>query len=51
LEQENDALKTAIVCLRRELENKQGAVGRLKLLLRERLAWIDALNGNDFAER
>jgi len=29
---ENDGLKTKICCLRRELENREGAVGRLKLL-------------------
>ena len=43
IEQENDALKTTIVYLRRELENKQGTVGRLKLVLRERLTRIDQL--------
>ena len=41
---ENDALKTTICGLRRELENKQGAVGRLEVLLRERLTKIDQLN-------
>jgi predicted RNase H-like nuclease (RuvC/YqgF family) len=45
LERENDCLRTTIVCLRRELENKQGAVGRLELLLHERLNKIDELNG------
>jgi hypothetical protein len=30
---ENDGLRTEIVRLRRELENKQGGVGRLELLL------------------
>jgi hypothetical protein len=38
-----DRLKTVICCLRRELENKQGAVGRLELLLHQRLETIDAL--------
>jgi hypothetical protein len=37
LEQENAALKTTIICLRRELEIKQGAVGGLELALRQRL--------------
>jgi predicted RNase H-like nuclease (RuvC/YqgF family) len=39
-----DGLRTTIVCLRREIENKQGAVGRLETLLRERLTRIDELN-------
>jgi hypothetical protein len=43
LEQENNALKTTIVCLRRELENKGGHVERLKFLLTERLNRIDQL--------
>jgi hypothetical protein len=30
--------------LNRELENRQGVVGRLELLLRERLERIDSLN-------
>jgi chromosome segregation ATPase len=42
---ENDSLRTAIVVLRREIENKQGAVGRLETLLQERLHKIDELNG------
>ena len=42
---EVDRLKTVICCLRRELEIKQGAVGRLELLLHERLTKIDELNG------
>jgi hypothetical protein len=42
---EIDRLKTVICCLRRELENKAGAVGRLELLLHERLTKIDELNG------
>jgi hypothetical protein len=44
LEQENNALKTTICCLRRELENKGGHVERLKFLLSERLTRIDQLN-------
>jgi len=43
LERENDKLRTTICSLRCELENKQGAVGRLELLLHERLAKIDQL--------
>jgi septal ring factor EnvC (AmiA/AmiB activator) len=37
-------LKTTILCLRREIENKQGAVGRLETLLHERLNRIDQLH-------
>ena len=44
LKREVDGLKTTICCLKRELENKQGAVGRLELLLHERLDKIDQLN-------
>jgi chromosome segregation ATPase len=44
LEQENNTLKTTIVCLRRELTDKEGHVGRLKFLLHERLTRIDDLN-------
>jgi hypothetical protein len=44
LEQENDALKTTICCLRRELENRGGHVARLQFLLSERLNKIDQLN-------
>jgi regulator of replication initiation timing len=36
-------LKTTIVCLRRQIEDKQGAVSRLEILLRERLTRIDHL--------
>jgi hypothetical protein len=43
LQREVDGLKTVICCLKRELENKQGAVGRLELLLHERLTKIDQL--------
>ena len=45
IERENDALKATIVCLRRELENKQGAVGRLKILVQQRSNTIDDLRG------
>ena len=45
LMRENDGLRTTIVCLRREIENKQGAISRLEILLRERLTRIDELNG------
>jgi predicted RNase H-like nuclease (RuvC/YqgF family) len=38
------AAGVAICCLRREIENKEGAVGRLELLLHERLTKIDELN-------
>ena len=44
LKKENDGLRTEIVRLRRELENREGAVGRLELLLHERLERIDELN-------
>jgi hypothetical protein len=44
LQQENSALKTTIVVLRREVEIREGHVGRLQFLLRERLNKIDALN-------
>ena len=44
LERENDRLRTTVCCLRRELENKEGAVGRLELLLQERLTKIDELS-------
>ena len=44
LQQENSALKTTIVVLRREVEIKEGHVGRLQFLLRERLTRIDDLN-------
>ena len=43
LQRENDGLKTVICCLRREIENKQGAVQRLEVLLCERLTRIDQL--------
>jgi septal ring factor EnvC (AmiA/AmiB activator) len=43
LMRENDGLRTTIVCLRREIENKQGSISRLETLLRERLTRIDQL--------
>ena len=43
LQREVDGLKTTICCLRRELENREGVVGRLETLLRERLTRIDQL--------
>jgi hypothetical protein len=45
LQRENDGLRTAIVCLKRELENKQGHVSKLEYLLHEQLTKIDELNG------
>jgi hypothetical protein len=44
LERENASLRTTICCLKRELENREGAVGRLELLLHERCETIDQLN-------
>jgi FtsZ-binding cell division protein ZapB len=44
LQRENDALKTTIVCLRRDLSNKAQFVDRLEFLLRERMETIDALH-------
>jgi CII-binding regulator of phage lambda lysogenization HflD len=41
---ENDGLKTTICCLRHELENKAGYVGRLEHLLQKRTEQIDTLN-------
>ena len=51
LERENDQLRTTIVCLRRELETKQGAVSSLELVLRQRLETIDNLRGQLEAAR
>jgi len=45
LKRENDGLRTTIVCLRRELENKAGHVQRLEVLLCSRLQTIDELHG------
>jgi chromosome segregation ATPase len=42
---ENDSLRTTIVCLRHELTNKEEHVGRLHVLMRERIERIDELNG------
>ncbi len=44
LRAEADKLTTTICCLRRELENRDGAVGRLEIVLRERLQRVDELN-------
>jgi hypothetical protein len=44
LERENASLRTTICCLRRELENREGAVGRLELLVHERSQRVDELN-------
>jgi hypothetical protein len=43
LKRENDGLRTTICSLRREIENKQGTVQRLEVLLCERLTKIDQL--------
>ena len=43
LQREVDGLRITICVLRRELENRDGAVGRLELLLHERLTRIDEL--------
>jgi chromosome segregation ATPase len=43
-EKENEQLRMELIQLRRELENKQGAVGRLELALHQRLETIDQLN-------
>jgi hypothetical protein len=51
LQRENDGLRTTIVCLRRELEDREGAVGRLEVLLCERLAKVDELNAKPEAAR
>jgi septal ring factor EnvC (AmiA/AmiB activator) len=44
LKRENDGLRTTILCLKRELENKQGHVQRLEALLCSRLQTIDELH-------
>jgi hypothetical protein len=51
LERENAALKTVIIQLRREVENKQRAVSRFRVLVRERSNRIDALRGQLEAAR
>ena len=43
IERENDALKTTICCLRRELENKNRYTGKLEYLVHERSERIDEL--------
>jgi hypothetical protein len=43
LKRENDGLRTTIVCLKRQTEDKQDAVSRLETLVRERLTRIDQL--------
>ena len=42
---EADGLKTVIICLRCELQDKQSYASKLEGLLRERCARIDELNG------
>ena len=44
LQRELDQLRTVVVCLRRELTNKEGHVGRLEILLHQRTQTIDELN-------
>jgi chromosome segregation ATPase len=44
LQRENDGLRTTILCLKREIENKAGHVQRLEALLCSRLQKIDELN-------
>ena len=44
LKRENDGLRTTILCLRREIESKQGHVQRLEVLLCSRLQTIDELH-------
>ena len=43
LEKEVEALKTENIVLRTELQNKQGVVGRLEILVRERSNRVDQL--------
>ena len=43
LQREIDALRTTILCLKREIENKAGHVQRLEALLCSRLQKIDEL--------
>lgn len=40
----NDNLRTTIVVLKRQLEDRDGHVGRLHILMRERIERIDELN-------
>jgi len=44
LKRENDGLRTTILCLRRELTDKQGHVQRLEVLLCSRSRTIDELH-------
>ena len=50
LRREVDGLKTTIVVLRRQLEDKDGHVSRLHVLMRERIERIDELNGRSYAK-
>jgi hypothetical protein len=43
VERENAGLRTVIIQLRRELENKQGYAAKLELVLHQRLETIDQL--------
>jgi hypothetical protein len=43
LEQENDALRTTIIQLRRKLTNKTGYAAKLELVLHQRMEHIDEL--------
>jgi hypothetical protein len=43
-EKEIAALKTTIVCLRHEVENKQGYAAKLDLVVHERSERVDELN-------
>jgi hypothetical protein len=45
LERQCNQLKTTIVCLRADVQNREGQIHRLELLVRERCAMIDALHG------
>jgi hypothetical protein len=44
LQRENDGLRTTIVCLKREIENKAGHVQRLEVALCSRSRTIDELH-------
>jgi predicted RNase H-like nuclease (RuvC/YqgF family) len=45
LERHIHELRTTVIRLRREVENKQGHVGRLKILVQQRSDTIDDLRG------
>ena len=45
LERNIDELRTTVIRLRGEVKNKQGYVGRLKILVRQRSDTIDDLRG------